>query len=292
MRARNIIPFLFLLFTCVVPLRAEYKYEVSACALFHNEGRFLKEWLEYHLMLGVEHFYLFDNLSTDDSQSILAPYIERGIVEILYYNQKTNGQSDYAVLQCEAYNQALALARGKTKWLAMIELDEFIFPVMETSLPAILKNYEDFGGIYINWVTFGTSNVYKKPKNRLWIETLTHCESAPATMGKSIVRPERVVHFFDPHRIGYLSPYFDVMTSYQPFTSHAECPVVDNRLLIYHYFTGDLDYLVYSKYPKRRRSVAISLKNYILSLEYLNQVENRSMQKFVPTLRKRMGLSS
>ena len=42
------------------------KYEISICAIFKNEAPFLKEWLEFHLMLGIDHFYLYNNNSEDD----------------------------------------------------------------------------------------------------------------------------------------------------------------------------------------------------------------------------------
>ena len=37
--------------------KQQKKYTVAVCAIFKNESVFLKEWLEYHLLIGVEHFY-------------------------------------------------------------------------------------------------------------------------------------------------------------------------------------------------------------------------------------------
>ncbi len=54
----------------------------AVCAIFKNESVFLKEWLEYHLLIGVEHFYLYNNFSEDNYQDILAPYIEKGQVTL------------------------------------------------------------------------------------------------------------------------------------------------------------------------------------------------------------------
>ena len=42
------------------------KYSVSLCLIFKNEAPFLKEWLDYHLTVGVDHFYLYNNNSDDD----------------------------------------------------------------------------------------------------------------------------------------------------------------------------------------------------------------------------------
>ena len=40
---------------------SEKKYKLSICAIFKNEANYLKEWIEYHRMVGVEHFYLYNS---------------------------------------------------------------------------------------------------------------------------------------------------------------------------------------------------------------------------------------
>ena len=39
----------------------EKKHKVSICAIFKDEEEFLKEWLEFHLLVGIEHFYMYNN---------------------------------------------------------------------------------------------------------------------------------------------------------------------------------------------------------------------------------------
>ena len=53
---------------------------LSVCAIYKNEARYLAEWLEFHLLAGVEHFFLYDNNSTDDHREVLAPYLRAGVV--------------------------------------------------------------------------------------------------------------------------------------------------------------------------------------------------------------------
>lgn len=55
---------------------------VAICALFKNEAPFLREWIEYHLMIGVSHLYLYNNCSSDNYLAILKPYIKSGVVEL------------------------------------------------------------------------------------------------------------------------------------------------------------------------------------------------------------------
>lgn len=48
--------------------------------LFRNEGPYLVEWIEYHRLVGVDRFWLYDNGSTDDGPRRLQPYIAKGVV--------------------------------------------------------------------------------------------------------------------------------------------------------------------------------------------------------------------
>jgi hypothetical protein len=45
-----------------------------------NEGRYLRKWIEFQRIVGVEQVYLYDNGSTHDSADILAPYVTEAFV--------------------------------------------------------------------------------------------------------------------------------------------------------------------------------------------------------------------
>ena len=46
---------------------------VAACARVRNEGPYLREWLEFHLLTGMSHFYIFDDASSDNTRDVLGP---------------------------------------------------------------------------------------------------------------------------------------------------------------------------------------------------------------------------
>ena len=52
-------------------------HTLSIAAIMKNEKPYLKEWLEYHQLIGVEHFYLCDNDSNDGTEEYLQPYIKQ-----------------------------------------------------------------------------------------------------------------------------------------------------------------------------------------------------------------------
>lgn len=54
-------------------------YDLSIMAIVKNE-KYIQEWIEYHLLVGVQHFYIYDNESTDGLKDRIQKYIDDGIV--------------------------------------------------------------------------------------------------------------------------------------------------------------------------------------------------------------------
>ena len=54
------------------PKRTIYKYQTTLVLIFKDEAPFLQEWLTYHLTLGIDHFYLYQNNSTDNYMEVLS----------------------------------------------------------------------------------------------------------------------------------------------------------------------------------------------------------------------------
>jgi len=267
---------------------SKYKYEVAACMIFQNESFFMKEWIEYHKMIGVQHFYLFNNGSTDNYLEILQPYIESGLVELHQSPGHSQNQSQHNTIQCNSYKRAIALAKGKAKWLAIIDADEFIYPVQGDNIGKLLRPFEGFGGVYINYRPFGTSHVERIPSNRLIIETLTRCGEVQ-NFGKSIVRPERVRNVTDPHRMWYVVPFFHVNTKRKAFNWKPQ-EKSKEVMLLHHYCMGDMDHAIHVKYPRRIKWTDIKLDRYLKQMEPTNKYENQEILRFVPQLRKNMNM--
>lgn len=257
----------------------DYKHEIAIAMMFQNEGEYLKEWIEYHRMLGVSHFYLFNNCSTDDFHKVLRPYIKRGIVELDTLSSQSTNEQEQAATQRQAYTQALASAKGQVKWLALMDADEFFVPLEKESLRDVLKQYEEYGGVHAKWLLFGTAGIEKLPKNQLLIEAFTMTAGETHILGKSIVRPERVQSYLDAHEVSYKHPYKLISPS---------------DLRINHYYTRDLDHLINIKYPRRLKWIpGLQLDEYIqLTDATLNIQEDLVIQKYVSKLKKKLFLNA
>lgn len=139
------------------------KYNVSICAIFKNEAPYLKEWIEYHKLIGVEHFYLYNNFSNDDYMSILKDYIDEGDVTLTEW--------PYEQAQMQAYTDCVQKRSSDSKWIGFIDLDEFVVPLDSLDLYDILKKFEkNRGSVIIYWKMFGSSGKVERDLDKLVTE--------------------------------------------------------------------------------------------------------------------------
>ncbi len=232
------------------------KYYLSICAIFRDEARFLKEWIEFHRLVGVEHFYLMNHLSTDDYQKVLEPYIKKNIVELQNWNYPITSPGRWSPIQTSAYQKIIKRSAKKTEWLAILDTDEFLFPVQEKNLKEFLKKYEEFSAVCVNWQMFGTSGISRVPDNELMIDFLTL--SAPTNYHenihvKSIVRPSHVETCLNPHYCKLLPGCYQVTEKMEKFEGPFSPSISVEKIRINHYWSRDEDFFYNVKIARRGR---------------------------------------
>jgi len=125
---------------------------VWIAVLVKNEAQSLLEWLVWHFLLGVEHVLVYDNDSNDNLKKSLEPFESAGLVHIV----KILGVG----VQAESYSDAIIRARNaNATWLAAIDVDEYIVPILDKCIPNFLYRYQNdshIAGIRLNW-HFATS---------------------------------------------------------------------------------------------------------------------------------------
>ncbi|MEX0595295.1 MAG: glycosyltransferase family 92 protein, partial [Candidatus Paceibacterota bacterium] len=196
-------------------------HNLAICAIFRNDAPYLKEWIEFHRLVGVEHFFLYNHMSEDNYKEVLQPYVEEGIVDIVEWPYPISSTLPWWRIQTGAYNNAILKNKKTVKWAAFIDTDEFLFPVEKDNLLDFLNDFETFGGVCANWQMFGTSNIAKIPKGILLIESLLYKADTDFSANihvKSIVRPKCVLEFINPHYAIYKKGFFQVNSDSQPFT--------------------------------------------------------------------------
>lgn len=195
-----------------------FKYNLSICAIFKNEAKFLKEWIDHHCNFGVDHFYLYNIGSKDSFQDILKPYIEEGIVTLIHWPEAVRYQEIDAErwalsTQLPAYENAVNfIARGETKWLVFVDIDEFLV-CSEEPIKELLKKYDDYAGIYLSSDFFDAAISEQLSQEKLLIHPFAATSPPKQTVenavAKMVFKPDLCTGFVWP-------PY---QCCFQPFQS-------------------------------------------------------------------------
>ena len=175
------------------------KHYLTICAIAKNEGAYFEEWIEWHKSLGVEKFYIYDNESTDNTREVLAPYIESGLVEYIFFPGYRK--------QLAAYDDCLERHRLDARWIAVIDLDEFIVPIKDETIPEFLKRFESFAAVEINWLCYGSGGAKEKQNGKV-MERFRHHSQPEHILNryvKSIINPRRVYGFIGCHEAARIS---------------------------------------------------------------------------------------
>lgn len=278
----------FLIF-CSFQLQAK-KYDLSICSMFQNEAPYMKEWIEFHRLVGVQHFWLYNNNSSDNYKEVLLPYIKAGIVDLIEW-PSTEGKDEWRhhtyQVQVGAFNDAIKLAKKNTTWLAIIDLDEFLFSPIEDNLVKVLKkHFNDASGVCVNWQLFGTSHVEKIHPDELMIEKLV-LKADPHFQRnlefKSIVRPDRVEKCKNPHYCVYKEGY-DINGNGKK--REGKTGVYIDIIRINHYWTRDEYFLNHVKLPRYQKwNAAEAISN---EANLLNEVYDDAILRFAEPLRHAM----
>lgn len=204
---------------------------VSICAIVKDEDKDVREWLHYHFATGFEHALIFDNNSRVPLKKVLADFIAGGLVTIEDFPLK-------CAQQLSAYMSALKYWGKNTRWLAFIDVDEFIVPLEKDDIRDFLDDYIQYAGVGANWAMFASGGHVKRPAGGI-IENYTACLGLNPHI-KSIVQPAMTQIAKSAHHFTYRQDNFCVNEDGIPIHGFVSYPVA-HKLKINHYYYKSQD---------------------------------------------------
>lgn len=179
-------------------------HQVSICAVFKNEAKQLREWIEYHRLIGVDHFYLYNSGSSDNYFSILGPYIEQKVVTLVDWPEfrerkdLDSGQVWLFGTKFSAYENAVRFrSRNETKWLLFLDVNEYVAVHPGHDLSEYMSEYGLFDAVELT--AYQYESIADPKVGRLAIESRKFSQRNPInpflTVSKWIVRPKQYLGF-------------------------------------------------------------------------------------------------
>lgn len=269
---------------------------LTVCAIMKNEGPRLQEWLTFHAIQGVERFLLYDNGSTDQTFDVLRPWLEAGHVELVHWPDFVReGNAQYL-----AYAHAVCRTAATTRWLAVIDIDEFLYSPAYDTLPDALRGLEHSPAVGVFRREFGTAGrdrPFDGPVIAGYDRRLPVGAPYKAKV-KSIVQPALVSAIGSAH-------HFELCSGHRLHDEHggplelaraARGEGVGTRLRVNHYITRSRSEFMEKlergtpgpRLDDRRRKYL----SYYELLEREANVVDRDIQRFLPELRTRLSGSN
>lgn len=173
-------------------------YKLAIVAIARLENAYLKEWVEYHLALGVSHIYVYDNSCGDEER-------------ITYQNDNLTVVPAYDKIrfQNQAYTEAYNTYNKLYDFMSFIDIDEFIKlnikgMSIHDFLNMIPKRVEC---LRLNWQCYTDGGMITRDMSVKVMDAFTEKTSRHNHQSKSIVRS----HLKD---ITFTSPHYPVIRKY------------------------------------------------------------------------------
>jgi hypothetical protein len=257
---------------------------LTVCAIVKNERPYLIEWIEFHRHVGVEHFYIYDNGSTDGSRELLERYVAAGIVTLRDWPLHPG--------QLEAYLDHLSRRPIVDRWTAFIDVDEYLFSPTGEPLPEVLREFERHPGVAVNWCVFGTSGWQTRPDG-LVIESYTR-RSANAGLNshvKSIVDMAQMLTARpgDPHHFRPLPGRHVVNELGVPVDGPFSDPPSFELLRLNHYWTKSVSEATQKALATERADNAGRRPLEAMLSDDLNEEPDEAVVEIAPYVRSRIA---
>ena len=204
----------------------------TVCAIAKDEDDSLREWVIYHFIIGFDHIILYDNNSKNKISDLLSDFVNENIVTVVDFPLTENQQ-------LSAYFNCIKNWREFTKWIAFIDVDEFIVPLSCDDINDFLDNYRDFPGVGMHWDVFSSNGHLAKPQGNV-IENYRMSLGISNTI-KSIVQPKYVIKPSSPHHFVYSYKYC-VNEEKICIPENESYPIGNDIILNHYYYKSQQDY--------------------------------------------------
>lgn len=176
-----------------------YKYYSSVVLLVKNENRYLKEWLDWHLVdVGFDHIYIYDNYTKEDDKGV-KEYLESinyDKLDRITINKFSTPKRENKNLQTECYNYHLKKYKEEVKWSAFIDIDEFIQYKNINEFLKTKKEYVDISIWFKEYNADGHENYNPRiPVQERFTNVVDNKEVESNNADKHIVQNYKISHF-------------------------------------------------------------------------------------------------
>jgi hypothetical protein len=110
---------------CMQPARVLPNHLTACTGIVPEAAALVPEWVAYHSLQGFEHFVIYVDGPAESVRAELQPLITAGLLTIVDFNWPASAKRNWYSQQA-IQNSCIMHARGKSRWLALHDVDEYL----------------------------------------------------------------------------------------------------------------------------------------------------------------------
>lgn len=175
---------------------------VALVTLARNENKYLGEWFNHYLKLGINHIFIGDN-NDEDGESIQEFVDENGWSEFVTVinKRKQKNQTEQLQTQPDFFREMYYTYGGNFDWMCFFDVDEFL-----DIMPSYLEDYDEINiqNYITHAITVSLSKFQKEPQQLQmgWIcfDDNDQLFYDPRPVQERFKRISRVIYYKHQHR--------------------------------------------------------------------------------------------
>ena len=137
--------------------------------IIKNETSYLEQWIVYHINLGIDTLFIFEDVGSESHANITCKYKQVQLMSVLdiYYtyndrqfaiDRRVRNKPMQYIFQQLAYRK---FTNGYD-WCFFIDVDEYI--TCEDKIHNVLNLYKEYDAVVMQWQNYNANGYFKKPK--------------------------------------------------------------------------------------------------------------------------------
>lgn len=191
---------------------------VAIAVHLKNEENYVAEWAKFHRAVGIVHFVVYDNGCTDRTVAILREALPENALTVIPWKFRLHDVTNDQTLnsQVVAFAHAILNYGSRFRWMAFIDVDEFLLPKKGNTVEEALEGAKGFPNISLPWHMFGTNGHKKRPAGPV-TRNFTMRASDPMSRLKNVSNFKCIV---DPCAVSEVSVHHFLTKQYGDLTSN------------------------------------------------------------------------
>lgn len=162
-----------------------YYMTTTIFTVIKNEHPYLDEWISYHLSLGIDHIFIFQDIDSNDHSYITNKYSQVTLSNIsILLNDQEKSQVKYIRQTGNSNPQFIYIRNGllyiqsnfNYDWCFVIDVDEFL-----TTDKLNMDRYKDYDAVILQWKCYGANGHITKPNTSV-LESYTEMKGYVPTV--------------------------------------------------------------------------------------------------------------